>query len=325
MKVLVTGGCGFIGGHLCEKLVAQGHTVLATDHLHNCRGQDEQDPVESYNRKIEALGALKDLDGFSFHDCEMKDIPDLIAAWSPDVVCHLAALGGVRASIRDAQKYTEVNLCGTIRVMEACYVIGAPLVFASSSSVYGTNTKVPFCETDVVDSPNSPYACSKRACELFAQTFVRNHRDANIVALRFFTVYGPRGRRDMAPFKFLKGIFNGEPIAMYGDGSSSRDYTYIDDIVGGIIGSVRFICDEKNGGYHCFNLGSSRPVALTSFIQTCERVVGKKAKIVQCKQQDGDVLATYSDSSKAKAILGFGAETPLVDGLRNTFEWMQKF
>jgi len=306
-KILVTGCAGFIGSHLCEKLLKNGYYVIGIDILNDYYDVD----IKEKN-----LSILKQYSNFYFRKediCDTKIISEL----KPDKVIHLASMAGVRYSILNPSLYERINIGGFINVMEESVKNNVKnVVYASSSSVYGLNTKVPFSEDDKIEKCNSPYACSKMAMELFAKTYYQLYNIPNI-GLRFFTVYGPRGRPDMAPYKFLSAIKNGEVFDKYGDGSTSRDYTYIDDIVDGIIASME---NKKNIQCDVYNLGNSSPVSLNDFISTCEDVSGKKAKYNVKEMQLGDVPHTYADISKAKKDLDYNPKTSLKTGLTEMYK-----
>jgi UDP-glucuronate 4-epimerase len=232
-------------------------------------------------------------------------------------ICHLAARAGVRYSIQNPDVYIHSNIQGTLVMMDMARDFKVTnFVFASSSSVYGDNTKVPFAETDRVDSPVSPYAATKRGCELLAKTY--NHLyGIPMSGLRFFTVYGPRGRPDMAPFKFIDAISKGTPIDKYGDGTTSRDYTFVSDIVKGIVAAI----DRPFAELQLFNLGNSRTVDLNRFIEVVEDAVGKKAVIHQMSPQPGDVPITFADLRKSKQLLGYDPQVTIEEGIRKTAAW----
>ena len=228
----------------------------------------------------------------------------------------MASRAGVRYSLEEPAYYVDVNVSGFIHIMEEARKNNIKnIVYASSSSVYGLNTKLPFSEDDLIETPNSPYASSKVAMEIFAKTYHQLYH-LNLIGLRFFTVYGPRGRPDMAPYKFLKAISEGTEFNKFGDGTSSRDYTYIDDIVSGVVAALDNKCNVK---CEVYNLGNSSPISLNDFILTCEKVVGKPAKYKQLEDQLGDVPHTYADISKAKRDLGYEPKVGLEEGLKKTY------
>jgi UDP-glucuronate 4-epimerase len=306
MKILVTGCAGFIGSHTCEYLLKNDYDVCGIDNLNS---------YYDINKKFENLEILRSYKNFKF---EVSDICDtnIISSWKPDKIIHLASMAGVRYSIQNPALYEKVNIGGFIHILEESHKNNVKqIVYASSSSVYGLNTKVPFSESDPIETPNSPYACSKMAMELFAKTYSQLY-NLKLIGLRFFTVYGPRGRPDMAPYKFLTAIKNGKMFQKYGDGTSSRDYTYIDDIVNGIIASCN---NKKNVKCEVYNLGNSSPVTLNEFISLCEATSGKKAIFEQIENQLGDVPHTYADISKAQRDLDYQPQISLMDGLKRMF------
>jgi UDP-glucuronate 4-epimerase len=312
--ILVTGAAGFIGSHLCQRLTARGDEVV---------GLDNFDPFYPRAVKESNLAPLRDSRGvsFSFVEGDIRDEEALGRLFSEhrfDAVVHLAARAGVRPSIADPVGYEEVNVRGTVAMLEASAraKVGR-FVFASSSSVYGNNRKVPFAEDDPVDHPISPYAATKKACELICHTYAHLH-GMGMSCLRFFTVYGPRQRPDLAIHKFVRKIESGEAIQMYGDGSMRRDFTYIDDIVSGVVASI-----DRCGGYEVYNLGNSSPVRLDELIERIERALGKRATIERMPMQPGDVDATYADVTKARRDLGFAPVTPVDEGLARFVEWFR--
>tara|TARA_B100001248_G_C27352110_1_gene441883 strand:- start:74 stop:1150 length:1077 start_codon:yes stop_codon:yes gene_type:complete len=307
LKVLVTGCAGFIGSHVTEHLLKRGNKVLGIDNLN-----DYYDPKVKENN----LDVLRKYSNFEFRKEDICDTKS-ISEWKPHKICHLASMAGVRYSIQNPHIYDKVNIGGFIHILEeAVKNKVVQVVYASSSSVYGLNTKVPFSEDDPIKTCNSPYACSKMAMELYAKTYNQLY-DLNTIGLRFFTVYGPRGRPDMAPYKFIKAIMEGNKFQKYGDGSSSRDYTYVDDIVSGVVASID---NKKEVKSEVYNLGNSSPVSLNQFIELCEKVTGKKALFDQIGNQLGDVPHTYADISKAKKDLDYQPKISLEEGLRSLFE-----
>lgn len=306
MKILVTGCAGFIGSHTCEYLLKRGDIILGIDNLND---------YYDVNKKKENLKILEKYNNFIFKKediCDTKSIQE----WKPEKIIHLASMAGVRYSIENPILYEKINIGGFIHIMEEAVKNNVKhVVYASSSSVYGLNKKVPFSENDNIKSCNSPYACSKMAMELFARTYFQLY-GINNIGLRFFTVYGPRGRPDMAPYKFLNNIKNGNKFKKFGDGTSSRDYTYIDDIVSGIIAAVD---NKKNIECEIYNLGNSSPVTLNEFISTCESISGNVAIYEQIGEQLGDVPHTYADISKAKRDLDYNPKTSLSDGLKQLY------
>ena len=312
MNILVTGCAGFIGGHVSEKLLAMGHNVVGIDNLN-----DFYSPKIKEHR-IELLSKFLNFKFFKGDILNEKLIAEIFAQEKIDRVCHLAARAGVRPSIEQPLLYEEVNIKGTLILLEACKKFKVNhFVFASSSSVYGNNSKVPFSETDNVDNPISPYAATKKACELMAHTYSHLY-DIACVGLRFFTVYGPFGRPDMAPFIFMKNIAEATAITKFGDGNTKRDYTYIDDIVDGTINATLKDFASK---YEIFNLGNNRAVSLNDFIATIEKVVEKKAVIKESPPFAGDVGITYADIEKAQLILEYNPQTDIEEGLKKFYKW----
>ena len=310
MKILVTGCAGFIGSHVSEKLLNQGFNVYGIDNMND---------YYDVNQKKRNLEILSLYDNFVFKNEDIENT-NIINEIKPDKVCHLASMAGVRYSIDNPDLYVNVNIGGFINLVEQAVKNNVlNFVYASSSSVYGLNKKVPFSETDSIDTCNSPYAASKRSMEIFANTYNQLYK-LPLIGLRFFTVYGPRGRPDMAPYKFLKSISEGKTFDKYGYGDSMRDYTYIDDIVDGVVSAL----ETKDMSSEVFNLGNSTPISLNEFIETCENVTGKKAEFRQLGIQLGDVPVTYADVSKAEKILNYRPKVKLKEGLKLTYNWLNK-
>lgn len=311
-RVLVTGGAGFIGSHVCEALRRAGHEVTILDCFDNF-----YDPAVKRDNLAGLAGdpAVTIVEG---------DIRDPIAveramAGGTEVVVHLAARAGVRPSIEQPLLYTDVNVHGTVVLLEAARRHKAGrFIFASSSSVYGNNRKVPFAESDNVDFPISPYAATKKAGELICHTYHHLY-GLPITCLRFFTVYGPRQRPDLAIHKFARLIEAGRPIPVFGDGGTMRDYTYIDDCVDGILRAM-----ECCRGYHIYNLGESRPVSLSDLIAMLEQALGKKAQIERLRMQPGDVERTYADLTLSRAELGYDPRTEMLEGLARFVAWLRR-
>lgn len=313
MKNLVTGAAGFIGSHLCERLIADGKDVI---------GLDNFDPFYDSAIKKRNLSGLLESKRFQFVEGDIRDtgcVEGITGSNQIECVIHLAAKAGVRPSIVDPLGYMDVNLNGTAILLEAARKHGIrTFIFASSSSVYGNNKKVPFAETDNVDYPISPYAATKKAGELLCHTYSHLY-EMNINCLRLFTVYGPRQRPDLAIHKFARLIEAGRPIPVFGDGSMRRDFTYIEDILDGITASM-----ENCSGYDIYNLGESRPVRLDVLIGELEKALGKKAVWDRLPPQPGDVEQTYADVTKAVRKLGYQPKTQLHAGLARFVEWMRK-
>ena len=316
-RVLVTGAAGFIGFHTARTLLERGDDVVIIDELNDYYDvklkQSNLDYLTSNFGDDRVKVFIGDL-------CDADLVRRVIKETKPDSIIHLAARAGVRPSIDDPLLYIHSNITATTVLLEACRTFGIQkFVYASSSSVYGGSLKETFSEEDVVDFPVSPYAATKKCCELLAHTYHHLYK-LDCIGLRFFTVYGPRGRPDMAPFKFMDRIARDISIDQYGDGSSSRDYTYIDDIVQGVILSL-----DRGTGCEVFNLGNGSPVFLTDFIATIESLVGKRAIIKFLPDQPGDVPRTCADVSKARKLLGYEPTTPLHIGLAKTWAWYSEF
>ena len=323
--ILITGAAGFIGSHLAEALLRDGHAVVNIDSFN-----DFYDPaikrrnVEETRAYMAARGIPADR--YAVEEGDIRDLGFLervFAAREIGTVVHLAAYAGVRPSIESPALYADVNLTGTVNLLETCRKRGiASFVFASSSSVYGNNEKVPFAETDVVDFPISPYAATKKAGELLCHTYHRLH-GMNVACLRFFTVFGPRQRPDLAIHKFTKLIGEGKPIPYYGDGSTERDYTYVDDIIDGVTKAIAW-ANEGRGKYEVFNLGESNTIRLDRMIAAIEDALGMKAVIERLPMQPGDVNRTNADVSKAKRMLGYDPKWRFEDGIRAFVDWYRK-
>ena len=319
MRILVTGGAGFIGSHVCERLLGVGHDVIAIDNFNEF--YDPRIKRDNVNHVVETAARS----GRMFLLCE-GDIRDgefvnaIFSQEEPQAVIHLAAAAGVRPSIENPILYEEVNIRGTMHLLEAARSAGIrAFLFASSSSVYGDNHKVPFAETDCVDNPISPYAATKKAGELLCHTYYHLY-GMTIACLRFFTVYGPRQRPDLAIHKFARLISQGTPIPMFGDGSTRRDYTYIDDIISG----VRSAMDYDLSQFEIFNLGESQTVELRRLVELLEEALGKKAIINHHPLQPGDVPLTFADVSKARELLGYRPTTSIEDGIQKFVEWFRQ-
>ncbi|UCE62213.1 MAG: GDP-mannose 4,6-dehydratase [Phycisphaerales bacterium] len=310
-KIVVTGGAGFIGSHLCEALLRTGSKVVALDNF-----DDFYDP--SIKRRNLASALTKDRFVLVEGDIRNQDAIAEVIDETVDAVVHLAARAGVRPSIDQPLLYQDVNVGGTLVLLERCRRFPrCKFIFASSSSVYGNRTKVPFSETDRVDNPISPYAATKRAGELLCHTYHHLFR-MDITCLRFFTVYGPRQRPDLAIYKFARLIETGERIPVFGRGGAMRDYTYVDDIVDGVLRAI-----ERCEGYHIYNLGESQPVALTDLIRAIEEALGRKAVIERLPPQPGDVERTYADVTLACRDLGYRPSTDLTIGLEQFISWLR--
>ncbi len=313
MRILLTGGAGFIGSHLAEKLLERGDQVVCLDNFN-----DYYDPAV---KRRNVAGVLEH-PAYTLVEGDILDeklLANVFEANTFDAIVHLAARAGVRPSIQQPLLYEQVNVRGTQLLLEQARAHEIPkFIFASSSSVYGANKKVPFSETDFVDNPVSPYAATKKAGELICYTYHHLY-DISCSCLRFFTVYGPRQRPDMAIHKFTRLIDAGEPVPMFGDGSSRRDYTYIDDVLQGVIQSI-----DRCEGYEIYNLGESQTIALRDLISKLETLLGKKARIQKLPPQPGDVPITYADISKAREKLGYNPQFPLDEGLERFVRWFKE-
>lgn len=317
MKILITGLAGFIASNLGEELIKE-HTII---------GFDNFDPYYDRSVKERNLRVLAAHKNCTFYEADLLDneaLDNIFSRHAIDVVIHLAAKAGVRPSIQDPVGYSKANIEGTINVLEACKKHDVKtILFASSSSVYGNTKEVPFKETANVDFPISPYAATKKACELICHTYAHLH-DMKIAALRFFTVYGKRQRPDLAIAKFTRLIAAGEEIPFYGDGTTERDYTYIDDIIDGITKCMRWTIAQPPKTYDVFNLGESNTVTLNELVETIESALGIKANISRLPMQPGDVLRTYADISKARKMFGYAPKTHIADGVRKYVEETSK-
>ncbi|MFN0060802.1 MAG: NAD-dependent epimerase/dehydratase family protein [Planctomycetota bacterium] len=309
---LLTGAAGFIGSHVADALLARGDRVVGYDNLDNF-----YDPA----RKRQNVAGLCLHPRFSFVEGDIRNsdlLQKTLADQPCDLVIHLAARPGVRPSIEQPALYADVNIAGTSKVLEAARAANIrDVVFASSSSVYGERKDIPFRETDNVDHPVSPYAATKKAGELLAYTYHHLY-DLNIACLRFFTVYGPRQRPEMAIHKFAELISSGRSVPMYGDGSTRRDYTYISDIVAGVLGAV-----DKHRGYCIYNLGNHQMVSLAELIEIIGQTIGRRPVIDRRPLQPGDVSTTCADIQLASDRLGYHPATPIAQGIRLFIDWFQ--
>jgi UDP-glucuronate 4-epimerase len=318
MRILVTGAAGFIGSHLSERLIARGDDVI---------GLDNFDAFYARADKERNLAALRASPRFSFVEGDLRSVQDLGRAFAsrPDAVVHLAALAGVRPSLADPARYAEVNVLGTVRLTEAARAAGVRrLVFASSSSVYGRDSQPPFKESDVCLQPLSPYASTKRAGEL--GLFTAHHLyGLDVTCLRFFTVYGPRQRPDLAIHKFARLILAGRPIQLFGDGSTSRDYTWIDDIVDGVVASLDETGQQGRApAFRIYNLGGSRTTTLLRLVELISDALGKKPAIEWKPEQPGDMKRTLADLTHVSAAIGYAPRVPIEEGIARFAEWVKK-
>ncbi|MBI4963022.1 MAG: NAD-dependent epimerase/dehydratase family protein [Desulfomonile tiedjei] len=312
---LVTGSAGFIGFYISKALLAAGETVVGLDNFNSYYAPALK------RARTEILAADKNFHPLEIDLIDREAINRCYDEYSPDIVCHMAAQAGVRHSLRNPYAYQESNLEGFVNLIEKARRKGVKrFVYASSSSVYGGNTKMPYSEADPVNTPVSLYAATKRANELIAHTYTHLW-GLQTIALRFFTVYGPWGRPDMAYWSFLEAILNGEPIKVFNYGKNRRDFTYIDDIIQGVIASLTAPALDS---YEIINLGNHRPVDVMDFIKTLEDFTGKTAVKEMVPAQPGDVVATYADIAKAEAKLGFRPRTALRDGLEVFVKWYEE-
>ena len=325
MKVLLTGVAGFIGYHVALKLLARGDTVIGVDNLN-----DYYD-VSLKQARLDSIAKQDNAKSFQFIKLDLAEqaaTAKLFETKKPDSVIHLAAQAGVRYSLQNPYAYISSNIVAFTNILEACRAIKPQhLVYASSSSVYGGNTKLPFSETDNVDHPVSLYAATKKANELMAHTYSHLY-NIPTTGLRFFTVYGPWGRPDMSPFLFADAIINNRPIKVFNRGDMLRDFTYIDDIVEGVIRVLdKPATPSANTGapYRLFNIGNNQPEKLMDFIGLLESAIGKTAQKEFLPMQAGDVKATYADTSALEAWVGFKPHTPLNDGVEKFVSWYHQF
>lgn len=350
MNIVVTGGAGFIGSHLSEKLLSLGHRVIVIDNFHEfyplgikirniLESTDNKELIKDFKeieessskriKKEEIIKALCDVTEsrkYKLYYCDIRDKENLDKIFSeekPDVVINLAGLAGVRPSISEPILYEDVNIKGYMNILEICVKYNVnKFIQASSSSVYGNNKKVPFSENDIVDFPISPYAATKKSCEIIGHVYHSLYK-IDMFQLRFFTVYGERQRPDLAIHKFVKNICEGKTISIYGDGSSKRDYTYIGDIVDGIIKSMEYLFKNKNI-YEILNLGNSNAVSLKEMVETIENELNIKAEKEYLPMQAGDVLKTYADISKAKQLIGYSPSVTFGEGIKRFVKWYGK-
>lgn len=315
-NILITGVAGFIGSHLAGKLLEDGHHVIGIDNF---------DGFYAREIKQKNLDLLSGAKNFEFHPVDICDFHPLETIFSRnrlDGVVHLAAKAGVRPSIEHPADYYNTNVAGTLHILECLKKQDCrKLVFASSSSVYGNNEKTPFSETDNVDNPISPYAATKKAGELLTHTYFHLYK-IDVINLRFFTVYGPRQRPDLAIHKFFKLLYAGKPIDVYGDGSTGRDYTYITDIIQGIESSIQYL-GRNEDVYEIVNLGNSSPIQLSELIGTIETVTQKLFNKNHLPLQMGDVNLTFADIEKARSLLHYQPHTPIREGLKLFKTWFE--
>lgn len=314
---LITGGAGFIGSHLADRLLAEGNKVVVIDNFNNF-----------YNPKIKENNVKHNLNNpnYKLERIDIRngeEVDRVFAENKIDNIMHLAAMAGVRPSIENPVLYQEVNCVGSQNILEAMKKHNVKnIVFASSSSVYGNTKTVPFKETDIVDFAISPYAATKKANEVMTHVYHKLF-GFNVIMLRFFTVYGERQRPDLAINKFTRLIMEDKPIPVFGDGTTSRDYTYVKDIIDGITKSLKYV-EENENVYEILNLGESEPVTLNEMIETIEQALGKKAIINRMPMQPGDVNRTYADITKAKNLIGYNPQTSFKQGIENFVNWYKE-
>ena len=334
---LVTGGAGFIGSHLVEELLKAGNKVINVDNFNefynfntkiknvlDSTGKVQKNHIDEI--KIEELQILKKIVDSDNYTLEIIDITNLkileevFQRNEIDAVIHLAAMAGVRPSIEDPLLYEKVNIRGTMNILDLMKKYNVKkFICASSSSVYGNNEKVPFSESDNVDKAISPYAATKKSCEVMAYSYYHLYK-IDTVMLRFFTVYGPRQRPDLAIHKFTKAIIEGRAIPFYGDGTTQRDYTYIDDIIDGVLKSINYLKQNVNT-FEIINLGESETINLQKMVEILEKEIGKKAVLDKLPMQLGDVNRTFADISKAKKLIGYDPQTKFEDGIKKFVNW----
>lgn len=318
MKILVTGAAGFVGMYTAKRLLEQGHDVVGLDNLN-----DYYEPALKKYR----LNQLTSYANFRFLKMDLADragIAELFKTEQFQRVIHLAAQAGVRYSIENPFAYVDSNLVGTMTILEGCrHNQVEHLVYASSSSVYGMNEKIPFSETDQVDNPVSLYAATKKANELMAHSYSKLYKIPT-TGLRFFTVYGPAGRPDMAPWLFTEAILQGEPIKVFNHGKMMRDFTYIDDIVEGVV-RIQDVIPQGEVPYSLFNIGNNEPIQLARFIKAIESATGREAEKIMLPMQPGDVERTYADTARLEAAVGYKPQTEIEQGIQKFVDWYKKY
>lgn len=315
-KILLTGAAGFIGSNAATALLRRGDTVVGVDNLN-----DYYDPARKLANLEEVRADAPDPAKFVFHKADIRDAAAMEALFAEhgfDVVVHLAAMAGVRASIEDPRLYLDVNLGGTLNLLEASRLHGRPLfVFASTSSVYGGTKVIPFIESDRADRPLAPYPASKRAAELLGYSYFHLYAQ-NFTALRFFTVYGQRGRPDMMAYLVLDNIFRGKDVPLYNNGQMHRDWTYVDDIVAGIVAAA-----DRPLGYEVINLGRGKPTLLADFVRLIEMNAGKRSSLVDRPMPSADMEYTYANIDRAKELLGYAPSVSVEQGVEAFWGWYQ--
>ena len=315
-RILLTGGAGFIGSHLAEALLRNHARLSILDNL------DDFYSPELKKANLEAIRKIGPFDFFEQDICAMDVMRETVAGIRPDAIVHLAARAGVRPSIERPRLYEQVNVAGTLNLLELCREFQVSrLIFGSSSSVYGASSRAPFSEEQSGLRPISPYAATKLAAELLCYTYAHLYK-LPVMVLRFFTVYGPRQRPDLAIHKFVARMEAGKPLPIFGDGESGRDYTYVDDIVAGVLGALEYDFSSTDGApFEICNLGNSKPVKLSELVGMLERATGKKAIVQREAPQQGDVPLTWADISRAGKLLGYRPQTSLEEGLKKFVAW----
>ncbi|MBE0596727.1 MAG: GDP-mannose 4,6-dehydratase [Desulfuromonadales bacterium] len=325
-SILVTGGAGFIGSHLCEALLRQGRRVVVLDNLCDFYAPEIKAANLAAVRRVaaQAGGELVILRGDIRRPVDLERAFLALGPPAQAAVVHLAAMAGVRPSIERPQLYYEVNVTGTLNLLEQCRHNGVRhLAFASSSSVYGNNEKVPFAETDPVDQPISPYAATKKAGELQCHNYHHLY-GISVACLRFFTVYGPRQRPDLAIHKFARLIQAGRSLPFFGDGTTRRDYTYVTDTLQGVLGSLAWLERCPAPVYEIFNLGESRTVDLATLVRLLGEALGRQPQLERLPMQPGDVDCTFADIAKARRLLGYDPQVAIEEGIPRFVDWFQE-
>jgi UDP-glucuronate 4-epimerase len=312
VKILVTGGAGFVGSSLCEKLLARGDEVIALDNFNDYYNPD---------RKRANVAPMQNEARFTLIEADFRDsdaVRRLVEAQQPDAIAHLGAMGSVRYSVKEPLLYVENNITGTANMLEAARAGGVNrFVFASTSSVYGQTEQVPFVETQTTDFPLAPYPATKKSAETLGHAYFNMH-GMNFTALRFFNVYGPKGRPDMMPYMVLERIRNGEEILLFDNGDMHRDWTYVDDILSGVVAAL-----DRPLGYEVINLGRGEPVLMRDFIEIAEEIVGSKAVIKAVPAPASEPKITYANIDKARRLLNYNPQTSVVDGLNHFWRWYE--
>ena len=315
--VIVTGAAGFIGSHTAATLLQRGDRVVGIDNLN-----DYYDPARKRANVEEVRGGAADTEMLRFVEGDIRDralLDRLFEEEAPSAVIHLAAMAGVRASVEDPWLYHDVNVVGTLNLLESARRFGRPnFVLASTSSAYGRTERVPFVEDDPADRPLAPYPASKRSAELLAHSYHHLH-GLDVTAVRFFTVYGPRGRPDMMAYKVLESIYAGVEVPLYNGGQMHRDWTFVDDIVAGAIAAA-----DRRLGYEVINLGRGEPVLLAEFVEYIQELAGKRAHLREAPMPDADVAYTYADIAKARRLLGYDPKIGVREGVTRFFEWYRR-